>query len=56
MNTHFSIEYWFRILDQDGDGIVTLYDMEKFHEQIQKKLAERNIDSMAFKDVACQVN
>ncbi|CAI5455138.1 unnamed protein product [Caenorhabditis angaria] len=50
-----SIEYWFRILDLDGDGIVTLYDMEIFHSQIEKKLASEGIDSMAFQDVACQL-
>ncbi|CAB3401217.1 unnamed protein product [Caenorhabditis bovis] len=50
-----SVEYWFRILDLDGDGIVTLYDMELFHSQIQKKLAAEGIDSMAFADVACQL-
>ncbi|EGT58087.1 hypothetical protein CAEBREN_09916 [Caenorhabditis brenneri] len=50
-----SIEYWFRILDLDGDGLVTLYDMELFHTQVQRKLAAEGIDSMAFPDVACQL-
>uniref|UniRef100_A0A8R1HWJ3 EF-hand domain-containing protein n=1 Tax=Caenorhabditis japonica TaxID=281687 RepID=A0A8R1HWJ3_CAEJA len=50
-----SIEYWFRILDLDGDGLVTLYDMELFHSQVQRKLAAEGIDSMAFPDVACQL-
>ncbi|CAD6185242.1 unnamed protein product [Caenorhabditis auriculariae] len=50
-----SVEYWFRILDLDGDGLVTLYDMELFHSQVQKKLAIEGIDSMAFPDVACQL-
>lgn len=50
-----SIEYWFRILDLDGDGLVTLYDMELFHTQVQRKLAAEGIDSMGFADVACQL-
>ncbi|CAI2357807.1 unnamed protein product [Caenorhabditis sp. 36 PRJEB53466] len=50
-----SVEYWFRILDLDGDGLVTLYDMELFHSQVQRKLAAEGIDSMGFPDVACQL-
>ncbi|ULT79735.1 hypothetical protein L3Y34_010360 [Caenorhabditis briggsae] len=50
-----SVEYWFRILDLDGDGLVTLYDMELFHSQAQRRLAAEGIDSMAFQDVACQL-
>lgn len=42
-------------MDLDGDGLVTLYDMELFHTQVQRKLAAEGIDSMGFADVACQL-
>ncbi|VDO92862.1 unnamed protein product [Heligmosomoides polygyrus] len=50
-----SLEYWFRVLDVDGVGVISMYVMEKFHEQVIAKLSEEGIDSMSFKDVACQV-
>lgn len=34
---------------------MTLYDMELFHSQVQRKLAGEGIDSMGFADVACQL-
>lgn len=33
-----SIEYWFRCVDLDGDGQISLYEMEYFYEAIEQKL------------------
>jgi Ca2+-binding EF-hand superfamily protein len=36
-----SMEYWFKILDQDGDGIVSLFDLQQFYtEQLIKLRSE----------------
>ncbi|PIO68052.1 hypothetical protein TELCIR_10176 [Teladorsagia circumcincta] len=50
-----SLEYWFRVLDEDGDGLISMYEMERFHQPVIAKLTEEGIDSMSFKDVACQM-
>ncbi|VDO26455.1 unnamed protein product [Haemonchus placei] len=49
-----SLEYWFRVLDEDGDGMLSMYEMERFHQPVIAKLTEEGIDSMSFRDVACQ--
>ncbi|WKY15395.1 hypothetical protein Q1695_000683 [Nippostrongylus brasiliensis] len=50
-----SLEYWFRVLDEDGDGLISMYEMERFHQPVIQKLTDEGIDSMSFKDVACQM-
>jgi len=30
-----SLEYWFRCVDLDGDGQISLYEMEHFYEVIK---------------------
>jgi serine/threonine-protein phosphatase 2A regulatory subunit B'' len=51
-----SQEYWFRILDMDGDGVISLYEMEYFYREIERKLTQHKFDTLAFKDVACNVS
>ncbi|CAG8686836.1 10125_t:CDS:2, partial [Dentiscutata heterogama] len=31
-STNTSIEYWFRCLDNDGDGVLSVYELEWFYE------------------------
>ncbi|KJH41213.1 hypothetical protein DICVIV_12814 [Dictyocaulus viviparus] len=50
-----SLEYWFRILDEDGDGLISMYEMERFHQAVIAKLTDEGIESMSFKDVVCQM-
>ncbi|CAJ0948201.1 unnamed protein product, partial [Mesorhabditis belari] len=50
-----SVEYWFRICDLDGDGLVTLYEMEEMYGQVRDKLTSNKIDTMQFGDVACNL-
>jgi serine/threonine-protein phosphatase 2A regulatory subunit B'' len=51
-----SIEYWFRILDIDGDGVLSLFEMEYFYREIERKLTQHNFDTLSFRDVACNVS
>jgi len=41
-----SIEYWFKIMDLDGNGIITGYELEYFYEEQSQRLAymESNLD------------
>uniref|UniRef100_A0A914WNS2 EF-hand domain-containing protein n=1 Tax=Plectus sambesii TaxID=2011161 RepID=A0A914WNS2_9BILA len=50
-----SIEYWFRCLDIDGDGVLSLYELEYFYSEVARKMEAMGIESMKFQDVACQL-
>lgn len=51
-----SIEYWFRILDLDGDGVLSMYELEYFYNEQIEQMRERNIEYMPFTDLLCQVS
>lgn len=51
-----AIEYWFRCLDVDGDGIVSLYEMQMFYEdQYDRMLVSRVSDLWKFEDFICSL-
>ncbi len=51
-----SIEYWYRILDLDGDGVLSMYELEYFYNEQIEQMRERQIEYMPFTDLLCQVN
>lgn len=50
-----SIEYWFRLMDIDGDGYISMYEMEYFYYEQVKRLELMNIEALPFLDCACQI-
>ena len=52
---YFSIEYWFRCVDLDGDGRISLYEMHYFYEAIEQKLLAKNMETLQLQDVICNV-
>ena len=42
------IEYWFHVLDQDGDGLISMFDLETFYSEQVKLLTRENIEAVAF--------
>ena len=50
-----SIEYWFRCLDIDGDGVLSLFELVYFYEEVLQRLQELNIDSISIENTICQV-
>ena len=50
-----SIEYWFRCMDMDGDGVISLYELEHFYEDQKSRLEELGAEMPAFLDLACQM-
>lgn len=50
-----SIEYWFRVLDIDGDGILSMYELEYFYNEQIELMKERQIEFMPFIDLLCQI-
>ena len=49
------MEYWFRILDTDGDGVLSLYELEYFYNEVLKRLEEMNIESLSLENTVCQL-
>uniref|UniRef100_A0AC34RBS6 EF-hand domain-containing protein n=2 Tax=Panagrolaimus sp. JU765 TaxID=591449 RepID=A0AC34RBS6_9BILA len=50
-----AIEYWFRCLDLDGDGVISMYEMELFYKDIATKINQKGYETLSFKDVASQL-
>jgi len=52
--TTTGIEYWFRCMDINGDGIISLYEMEYFYSDQLKKMEDLGMEVLAFEDCLCQ--
>ncbi|XP_028655831.1 serine/threonine-protein phosphatase 2A regulatory subunit B'' subunit beta isoform X2 [Erpetoichthys calabaricus] len=50
-----SIEYWFRCMDLDGDGVLSMYELEYFYEEQCQKLENMAIVFLPFEDCLCQI-
>jgi len=53
--TQTSLEYWFRCLDMDGDGVLSLFELEYFYEEQQARLQAVAMESLSVCDTMCQV-
>ncbi|XP_042190218.1 serine/threonine-protein phosphatase 2A regulatory subunit B'' subunit beta isoform X2 [Callorhinchus milii] len=53
--TQTSIEYWFRCMDLDGDGVLSMYELNYFYEDQCKKLECMSIEPLPFEDCLCQL-
>ncbi|KAJ2909582.1 Serine/threonine-protein phosphatase 2A regulatory subunit B'' subunit alpha [Coemansia aciculifera] len=55
--TPTAVEYWFRCLDLDGDGVLTVYELEYFYdEQFNRMEEEMAGDVIMLDDLMCQLN
>ncbi|KAM4042883.1 serine/threonine-protein phosphatase 2A regulatory subunit B'' subunit alpha isoform 1-T2 [Anomaloglossus baeobatrachus] len=50
-----SIEYWFRCMDVDGDGVLSMYELEYFYEEQCEKMETMGIEPLPFQDLLCQL-
>ncbi|XP_063315577.1 serine/threonine-protein phosphatase 2A regulatory subunit B'' subunit beta-like isoform X3 [Pelobates fuscus] len=53
--TETSIEYWFRCMDLDGDGVLSMYELEYFYEEQCQKMESMAIEPLPFEDCLCQM-
>ncbi|KAM7407078.1 hypothetical protein PAMA_003010 [Pampus argenteus] len=53
--TDTSLEYWFRCMDLDGDGVLSMYELEFFYEEQCQKLETMAIEPLPFEDCLCQM-
>ncbi|KAH8278818.1 hypothetical protein KR018_010006 [Drosophila ironensis] len=54
--TPTAIEYWFRCMDIDGDGVISMYELEYFYEEQQQRMEGIGFECLPFEDVLCQVS
>lgn len=54
--TKRSLEYWFKIIDLDSNGIITPHEMEYFYEEQVQRLESLNHEPILFADLLCQMN
>lgn len=50
-----SIEYWFRCMDLDGDGVLSMYELQYFYHEQCQKLETMGIEPLPFEDCLCQM-
>ncbi|XP_008582328.1 PREDICTED: serine/threonine-protein phosphatase 2A regulatory subunit B'' subunit alpha isoform X2 [Galeopterus variegatus] len=50
-----SIEYWFRCMDVDGDGVLSMYELEYFYEEQCDRMEAMGIEPLPFHDLLCQM-
>nr|AYV89275.1 protein phosphatase PP2A [Tetranychus evansi] len=50
-----AIEYWFRCMDIDGDGYLSMYELEYFYEEQVKRMEALGIEALPFNDCLCQM-
>ncbi|ORX97264.1 EF-hand [Basidiobolus meristosporus CBS 931.73] len=54
-NTPTAIEYWFRCLDTDGDGLLSLYELEHFYEEQMSRMEYARVKRIPYMDSICQM-
>ncbi|XP_012262722.2 uncharacterized protein LOC105689917 isoform X2 [Athalia rosae] len=50
-----AIEYWFRCMDLDGDGYLSMYELEYFYEEQLHRMEAIGIETLPFEDCLCQM-
>lgn len=54
-NSETAIDYWFRCVDMDGDGLVTMYDMEYFYKEQLHRMECFGHEPVQIRDILCQL-
>ncbi|XP_059488250.1 uncharacterized protein LOC132204029 isoform X3 [Neocloeon triangulifer] len=50
-----AVEYWFRCMDLDGDGYLSMYELEYFYEEQLQRMEAIGMDTLPFEDCLCQM-
>jgi len=51
-----SIDYWFRCIDLDDDGVVSVFEMEHFYREQLYRMHCLNVEAISFVNLTCQLN
>ena len=55
LNLEFLL-FRFRCMDLDGDGFLSMYELEYFYEEQLQRMEQLGIETLPFEDCLCQVN
>ncbi|KAK9717703.1 Serine/threonine-protein phosphatase 2A regulatory subunit B'' subunit alpha [Basidiobolus ranarum] len=55
-NSPTAIEYWFRCLDIDGDGLLTVFELEYFYEEQLSRMEYAGVEYVGLDDCFCQMS
>lgn len=50
-----AIDYWFRCVDLDGDGLITMFDMEFFYQEQLHRMECFGHEPVQIRDILCQL-
>ncbi|KAL2739291.1 hypothetical protein V1477_010680 [Vespula maculifrons] len=50
-----AIEYWFRCMDLDGDGYLSMFELEYFYEEQLHRMEGIGLETLPFEDCLCQM-
>ncbi|XP_072153846.1 serine/threonine-protein phosphatase 2A regulatory subunit B'' subunit delta isoform X1 [Bemisia tabaci] len=50
-----AIEYWFRCMDLDGDGFLSMYELDYFYDEQLRRMESIGIECLPFEDCLCQM-
>ncbi|KAL4505892.1 hypothetical protein ABPG72_013653 [Tetrahymena utriculariae] len=50
-----SLEYWFKVVDLDDNGIITGFEMNWFFDEQRQRLEYLNHENVLFEDIVCQM-
>jgi Ca2+-binding EF-hand superfamily protein len=50
-----AVDYWFRCVDMDGDGLITMYDMEYFYKEQLHRMECFGHEPVQIRDILCQL-
>jgi len=53
--TDTAIDYWFRCVDRDGDGVITMYDLEHFYSEQLHRMESLSHEPVQLIDILCQL-
>ncbi|CAG8614150.1 8646_t:CDS:10 [Ambispora gerdemannii] len=54
-STPTAIEYWFRCLDLDGDGVLSTYELDYFFQEQINRMQILQMEPIKFEDCICQM-
>ena len=50
-----TLRFRFRCMDLDGDGYLSMYELEYFYEEQLQRMEQLGIETLPFEDCLCQV-
>lgn len=50
-----ALDYWFKVIDVEGDGFLDIYEMEYFFKEQQARMQSVSSEDVQYQDILCQL-